>query len=198
MYNLILLSFEFWSLILYILVGPANQVTERSYERRDGVRYFVAQLNQISFLDLDHHLGKFWNFFLLNMSSNITDPSDPKWVIFFFYSFMSIIKLNASGKRKSESGVDNSTTTQVNASPSSKGKSKAKDDHNMEEDDDDDDDEESEDEGSDEEVSHILATRHFVYHVYLPWSFFALLNPSFFSGRSWRWLERNRPNTHHG
>ena len=36
----------------------------------------------------------------------------------------------------------------------------------MEEDDDDDDDEESEDEGSDEEVSHILATRHFVYHVY--------------------------------
>ena len=66
---------------------------------------------------------------------------------------MNIIKLNASGKRKSESGVDNSTT-QINASPSGKGKSKAKDDHSMEEEDDD--EEESEDEGSDEEVSLIF------------------------------------------
>lgn len=68
------------------------------------------------------------------MSSNITEPSDPK---------------------KAESGVDN--TTQINASPLNKGKAKAKDlkkDPNTEEEDNDDDEEDmgSEEEGTDEEV----------------------------------------------
>ena len=122
------------------------------------------------------------NFF--KMSSNVNDPSDPKWAT-LFVSFLSISIKRVGDRRKSASGVvDN--TTQINASPSSKGKAKAKDPKDQDMEEDDDEEEEEEEMGSDDEASEVrMAQRRVILSITL------LNSSSFFPG--WRWLWRNRP-----